>query len=391
MQGITTLKEIEVHPQNSNLFAVDGVLFTHDLERLIAYPCARQGSYTIPGECIWVAMGAFNNCQYLSSIRIHKGVRFGRWAFANCTGLQSIIFDDGVDIIPDGLFDNCENIVSITLPISIKTIEKHAFKNPKAVKEIILPEALLPQQELFNIFSRNVTFISCEDGRVLGTPKSLQKQVIGTKKRAKADKPVWALCATQRSYKQCSVTLESSKTYAYASAYSIKKDDVAVIGTKLKKSAYLGKSSGQIGKVAEIAQQFTANRNYMLTLDFAFTKSPTNRIIQSCREILKDKPSVLNMCNDPNSMQSYVLHPITFLTKKMFAALTLLSYAEDLDELTVNMATEFLKKDSCSVRVMNSEDDRLDEDSECTGKSTSLSILKKIVNFFGMDESEEKD
>lgn len=39
----------------------------------------------------------------------------------------------------------------------------------------------------------------------------------------------------------------------------------------------------------------------------------------------------------------------------------------------------------------DSEDDRLDEDSECTGKSTSLSILKKIVNFFGTDESEEKD
>lgn len=112
------IDNIEVSRNNSSFVVHDGVLYTADMNKLIAYPrCKTTRSYYIP-----------------NSVKI-----IGAAAFELCRDLTAVYLPDGLEVIEEKAFSECDGIKSIKLPSSIKRIEERAFQNV-SLSEIDIPE-----------------------------------------------------------------------------------------------------------------------------------------------------------------------------------------------------------------------------------------------------------
>ena len=111
------LKEISVE-EGGAYKTVDGVLYTSDEKTLVAYPCGRTGSFTVP-----------------------EGVEeIEKFAFSN-SSLSEIILPDTLKTIADYGFLDAKKLDKITVPSSVRFIGYSAFSG-SGIKEVTLSEGL---------------------------------------------------------------------------------------------------------------------------------------------------------------------------------------------------------------------------------------------------------
>ena len=117
------LEEIIVHPRNQSFVAVDGILFSKDLTRLVCYPAAKSDtSYTIPYGVESIASGAFTNNRNLTDVVIPETVKYiGEEAFASSRALRTIELHDSLSSNYAFNFSWCD---------SLKTVR---FTNPRNI------------------------------------------------------------------------------------------------------------------------------------------------------------------------------------------------------------------------------------------------------------------
>ncbi len=158
----SNLKQFSVAPGNRFFSELDGVLFSKDRTELIAYPCARTGSYTIPDGVTRIKAEAFSTCS-LTRVTVPDGLTdIAAGAFGCSENLREIIAGagnasfssrdgvlfskDGLELIayPDGKSDSyaipdgvtgigtyafaCRNLTSLAMPDSITNISDAAFQ-----------------------------------------------------------------------------------------------------------------------------------------------------------------------------------------------------------------------------------------------------------------------
>ena len=100
----SALKSFTVAAGNESYMAVDGVLFSKDKKTLVAYPCGKQGSYTVPSSVRTIGSSAFQDTQ-----------------------MTSVTIPDSVTEIGSYAFYACEKLSSVTVPTSVKSIGEEAF------------------------------------------------------------------------------------------------------------------------------------------------------------------------------------------------------------------------------------------------------------------------
>ena len=88
----------------------------------------------------------------------------------NSSGLKSLTVADGIEAIPNGLCNGCEQLSSVALADSVTTIAMYAFRNTEALKEI----------DLKNVQTINGYAFQGSGLTALVLPKSV-KQVIGSR------------------------------------------------------------------------------------------------------------------------------------------------------------------------------------------------------------------
>ena len=89
---LPTVQELRVSEENTAYTAVDGVIFTKDLETLVAFPAGRDGTYAVPDGTKKIAAGAFANCR-IEEVYIPDSVTaIGNRAFDGCMALKEISF-----------------------------------------------------------------------------------------------------------------------------------------------------------------------------------------------------------------------------------------------------------------------------------------------------------
>lgn len=129
--GCTSLINIIIDAENENFVSLDGVLFNKQKTELICYPLGKgkiETSYDIPSGVTNLAPYTFNNCTNLINITIPDTVKtIGEYAFSNCTNLVDIIIPDNVISIGDRAFWCCYGLENIRLGTSIETIGEYAF------------------------------------------------------------------------------------------------------------------------------------------------------------------------------------------------------------------------------------------------------------------------
>lgn len=199
----TSLEKIFVDPQNPEYCSLDGILFTKNKTKLIAYPsgrsdtsyiipdgvtgigdyaftfCASLAGVTVPVSVTEIGMFAFAGNESLETINVDPqnpeycsvdGILFtkdktdliaypagksdtsytvpggvteiGNGAFACCTNLESVTIPDGVTEIGESTFVNCTNLKSVTIPNGITKIGTGTFRRCTSLTSMIIPDGV---------------------------------------------------------------------------------------------------------------------------------------------------------------------------------------------------------------------------------------------------------
>ena len=107
------------------------------------YNCSSLESITIPDSVTSIGDEAFRGCSSLTSITIPDSVTsIGDEAFRGCSSLTSITIPEGVTSIGNYVFSGCTALTSITIPDGVTSIGSYAFSGCTALTSIIIPEGV---------------------------------------------------------------------------------------------------------------------------------------------------------------------------------------------------------------------------------------------------------
>ncbi len=111
----TSLKSIEVHPDNAVFCSQDGVLFNKAKTALIQYPVGKTETvYNIPKGVTSIQTRAFEKCAAIEKIKIPNGVTWiPRNTFNFCTSLTTVIIPVSVTNIGEAAFNGCSSITDV--------------------------------------------------------------------------------------------------------------------------------------------------------------------------------------------------------------------------------------------------------------------------------------
>jgi hypothetical protein len=139
----TDLTSINVDGSNPNYLSEAGILFDRNKTTLIRYPQGKTGTYTIPDSVTAIGNYAFANCSGLTSVIIPDSVTaIGNCAFAKCSGLTSVTVPDSVTAIGNHAFAECYGLTSVTIPNSVTVIGHSAFHFCKSLTSVTIPDSV---------------------------------------------------------------------------------------------------------------------------------------------------------------------------------------------------------------------------------------------------------
>jgi uncharacterized repeat protein (TIGR02543 family) len=73
---------------------------------------------------------AFVECNSLVAVALPKSLKtIGKWTFYECRNLHSVILPDGLTEIHNDAFHGCRNLISVSLPEEIKILGQSSFQN----------------------------------------------------------------------------------------------------------------------------------------------------------------------------------------------------------------------------------------------------------------------
>ena len=130
----------------------------------------RVGVEVIQNEAFW-------NCNRVTSVIIPESVKnIGNGAFANCTGISSIMIPKSVKHIDNNAFIGCNNLKKVYLPNLIERIGEYAFwcQNLETITIIdpINSNSGIPQDT--NGVIDEAAFYGCPNLKVLSIPASIK-------------------------------------------------------------------------------------------------------------------------------------------------------------------------------------------------------------------------
>lgn len=123
------LQDITVDKDNTVFGSYDGVLFNAEKTKLMFYPAAKTGAYTLPKTTETIAGYAFSGASKLTEVTLNDGlIEIGRYAFSDCESLQTPVFPEGLERISENAFENCSSMTEKCLiPKSVSALGRFAF------------------------------------------------------------------------------------------------------------------------------------------------------------------------------------------------------------------------------------------------------------------------
>ena len=125
------------NPAQAGYCVVDGVLFSADTTKLIAYPAlSKRGRYKVPKQVKVIGESAFRDAR-----------------------ISSLVLPDGLKIIQDDAFAYCDNLKRIDIPLSVESIEGNDCFLSDSPKKVFIPQILITDQ----LQTENVEFVGRHD------------------------------------------------------------------------------------------------------------------------------------------------------------------------------------------------------------------------------------
>ena len=115
------LLEINVDTENKTYHSLDGVLFSKDMTKIVAYPTAKKDiEYFIPSSVSRIGSFAFYDSIFLEKVEMSNNLKsINIFAFYGCKNLKNIIISNSAKEIGYRAFENCYKLEEITIPDSV--------------------------------------------------------------------------------------------------------------------------------------------------------------------------------------------------------------------------------------------------------------------------------
>ena len=153
--------DIRVNPY----LIVDGVLLSAETNLALM---DESGVLTLPETVKKIGNGAFANVSGLKTIIIPGTVKeIGTNAFTNNADLTRVVLEEGIEIIGNEAFKECRNLETIELPESLVSIGASAFQNCSKLNNIKIPSKIT--------VIRTTTFYECRNLSNITLPENLQE------------------------------------------------------------------------------------------------------------------------------------------------------------------------------------------------------------------------
>ena len=136
--GCVNLKSINADSENMAYSSDDGVLFNKSKSKLIRYPNAKSGdSYVMPRSVTSVGNYSFEDCENLIGITLSERLAsIGNSAFENCPKLEEIKLPARINSVGNGAFRHCVGLTEITLPNNLVSINDRSFADCKNLSTV---------------------------------------------------------------------------------------------------------------------------------------------------------------------------------------------------------------------------------------------------------------
>lgn len=139
----SSLEAYNVDLMNSAYSSIDGVIFNSEQSKIVLFPAARHGSYTISNSVTSIESEAFAFCYWLTNVTICNSVtNIGDKAFDGCTRLTSFIIPDSITSIGLGVFSACGTLRDVSIPTSVTNIGAYAFQGCNQLARITIPDSV---------------------------------------------------------------------------------------------------------------------------------------------------------------------------------------------------------------------------------------------------------
>lgn len=140
--------------------------------------------------------------------------------------------------------------------------------------------------------------------------------------------------------KEVSVPVSKSQEYSFATAYDITPLDVVIIGKNYSNSAY-AKSTGIMSTPSSELKTRTSSLSHLAEIDYAFTPSIKKAHITAASKFMVQEVNGENMKLILDRLDIY---PITFMTKQMIAAITVLSFPKMATSTSLQKAKDIIRE-----------------------------------------------
>ncbi len=163
--GCYNLEKFDIEESNPHFTIVDGVLFSKDKTKIIAFPCGfKSKHYPVPEGVKVICEGSFLDSQIESitfplSLQIIEG-----WAFRFCSNLKTLEIPDSVTEIGELAFEYCTVLEKVKLPNKLSILKHQTFGGGENLKEIDIPSSVLIIENCALGLSNSLETIHLHDG-----------------------------------------------------------------------------------------------------------------------------------------------------------------------------------------------------------------------------------
>jgi hypothetical protein len=163
--GCDALEKFDTDPSNPYFTVLDGVLFTKDKKKLVAFPCGNKTKhYTIPEGVEIIGEGSFLDAQIESIVFPSTLKTIEGWAFRFCENLKRIDIPDSVTEIGEVAFEFCLALNKVKLPDKLTILKQQAFGGGDNLKEIDVPASVKIIEDMALGWSDSIETIYLHDG-----------------------------------------------------------------------------------------------------------------------------------------------------------------------------------------------------------------------------------
>ncbi len=104
--------------------------------------CKSATTLTLPNRAIICGGNVFGSTGIVS-LTVPGNFVLGVNQFKQCPNLESVVLEEGIEVLPDGVFRNCQKLTSITFPsTSLKTIGSGALAGMGTIFPLTIPDSV---------------------------------------------------------------------------------------------------------------------------------------------------------------------------------------------------------------------------------------------------------